>query len=122
MTDAQSPGPLDQTALTSLLDMVGGDNGFLAEMIDTFLTEGPALLAEMESAVVARDAPTLRRAAHTLKSNSRTFGALRLGDLCQQIEERAAAGQLDGLPDQVQAAAHELATVTPALRGTRETS
>jgi HPt (histidine-containing phosphotransfer) domain-containing protein len=122
MTDAQSPGPLDQTALTSLLDMVGGDNGFLAEMIDTFLTEGPALLAEMESAVVAGDAPALRRAAHTLKSNSRTFGALRLGDLCQQIEEQAAAGQLDGLPDQVQAAARELATVTPALRGKREAS
>jgi HPt (histidine-containing phosphotransfer) domain-containing protein len=119
---AQSSGPLDQSALTALLDMVGGDGGFLTEMIDTFLTEAPALIAEMESAVAAKDAQTLRRAAHTLKSNSRTFGALHLGDLCQQIEERAAAAQLEGLPDLIRAAAAELATVAPALRGERKAS
>jgi HPt (histidine-containing phosphotransfer) domain-containing protein len=119
MTDAQSPGPLDQSALTSLLDMVGGDDGFLAEMIDTFLTEGPALLAEMESAVAAGDAPTLRRAAHTLKSNGRTFGALRLGDISQQIEERAAAGQIDDVAGLIRDAATELARVAAALRAER---
>ena len=51
---------------------------FLAEMIDTFLDDAPGLMAEIEGAVASGDAAALRRAAHTLKSNSRTFGALRL--------------------------------------------
>ena len=66
--------------------------------------------------VVYDDAPGLRRAAHTLKSNARTFGAMTLGEVCQAIEESAARGELDGL---VERARSECPAVVAALENAR---
>ncbi len=96
MNDPDTPAMLDREALADLREMVGGDQGFLAEMIDTFLDDGPARLAEMETATLTGDTPGLRRAAHTLKSNFRTFGASVMADRCQRIEDLAASGDLMG--------------------------
>ena len=52
----------------------------------TFLEEAPAMLAELRDALAAGDADTFRRAAHSLKSNSHTFGALALGALARDLE------------------------------------
>ena len=38
----------------------------------------------------------LRRAAHTLKSNAKNFGATALAELCQELENRAKDGELEG--------------------------
>lgn len=43
------------------------------------------------------DAEVARRAAHTLKGNGRTFGALELASLCQDAEAAAGAGDLDAV-------------------------
>ena len=51
--------------------------------MDTFLEDAPALLAELRSARAAADADRFRRAAHSLKSNSHTFGATALGALAR---------------------------------------
>jgi HPt (histidine-containing phosphotransfer) domain-containing protein len=99
--------------------LVGGDPEFLAEMIDTFLDDGPKLVAEMQTTAVTGDAATLRRAAHTLKSNSRTFGASALADFCQEIEERAATGKLDELAPLVARVVANYADVAAALRAER---
>jgi HPt (histidine-containing phosphotransfer) domain-containing protein len=90
-------GVIDRSALDALIETTGGDPDFFAEMIDTFLADSPQLVAEMQTATSSADTQALRRAAHTLKSNSRTFGASALADLCQEIEGRAATGGLDGL-------------------------
>ena len=44
------------------------------------------MLAELRSARAAGDAERFRRAAHSLKSNSNTFGALALGALARELE------------------------------------
>ena len=44
------------------------------------------MLAELRSAHAAGAAERFRRAAHSLKSNSNTFGALRLGALARDLE------------------------------------
>jgi HPt (histidine-containing phosphotransfer) domain-containing protein len=54
--------------------------------VDTFLEEAPAMLAELRDARAAVDADRFRRAAHSLKSNSHTFGALALGALARDLE------------------------------------
>ena len=56
------------------------------ELVDTFLTEAPLMLASLDRALAARDAGEFRRAAHSLKSNSNTFGALALGALARDLE------------------------------------
>jgi HPt (histidine-containing phosphotransfer) domain-containing protein len=44
------------------------------------------MLAELRAARAATDADRFRRAAHSLKSNSHTFGALALGALARDLE------------------------------------
>jgi HPt (histidine-containing phosphotransfer) domain-containing protein len=93
------PDVLDGAALDALTEMTGGDPAFLAELIDTYLADAKELRATMRQALAAGDAPELRRAAHSLKSNSATFGAATLAGLCHDLEERGKSGALDGAAD-----------------------
>ena len=44
------------------------------------------MLAELRSAQATGTADAFRRAAHSIKSNSHTFGATKLGDMARDIE------------------------------------
>jgi HPt (histidine-containing phosphotransfer) domain-containing protein len=110
---------LDQAALDTLLESVGGDREFLGELIDTFFEDTPAQLAGMRQALEAGRAEELRRAAHSLKANSLNFGALALAEICRDLEEKGKAGALaDAAPLAAQAEA-EYARVKPALEAVR---
>jgi signal transduction histidine kinase/DNA-binding response OmpR family regulator/HPt (histidine-containing phosphotransfer) domain-containing protein len=87
-------GVLDPAALAQLRE-TAGDASLMRELIDAFLQNAPGLVGEL----AADEAEVVRRAAHTLKSNARTFGATELADLCQKLEERARAGELDAGPE-----------------------
>lgn len=114
--DSVAPAALDRAALDELTEMTGGDAAFLAELVDTFFADGQILLDEMAEAMAGGDAATLRRAAHTLKSNSRTFGATALSDLCQELEGRAAAGELGAVSDLIERVGAEYPAVVAALQ------
>ena len=77
---------IDETTFRELQDAAGAD--FVAELVGTFLEEAPGMLAELRAAWAACDAERFRRAAHSLKSNSHTFGATALGALAREIELR----------------------------------
>jgi HPt (histidine-containing phosphotransfer) domain-containing protein len=87
---------IDQAALDNLLETTGGDPAFLVELIDIYLTDSVGLLATMRQAVSGANAVELRRAAHSLKSNSASFGAGRLAGLCQELEDQARDEPLEG--------------------------
>jgi PAS domain S-box-containing protein len=89
----QAAGVLDAGALEELRQM--GGPAFLGELTDTFLASAPSLVETLRSARAEGNAEELRRGAHTLKSNARTFGATKLAELCRQLEAMAAAGTLD---------------------------
>jgi HPt (histidine-containing phosphotransfer) domain-containing protein len=115
-----SSGPLDSTALTTLLDATGGDPAFLAEMIDAYLADSTALFGTIDAALAGGRPAELQRAAHSLKSNSATFGAMALAEICKGIEERCKSGRLDAdLPGLVEAARAEYAQVRDVLETTR---
>ena len=61
-------------------------DAFVTELVGTFLEEAPRMLAELRSAREAGAAERFRRAAHSLKSNGNTFGALRLGAMARELE------------------------------------
>jgi PAS domain S-box-containing protein len=65
-----------------------------ANLLRQFLESAPVRIAEMERSVAAADAPVVRRAAHTLKSNAASFGAQRLAERCRQLEHQARDGSL----------------------------
>ncbi|HET7096258.1 MAG TPA: Hpt domain-containing protein [Casimicrobiaceae bacterium] len=75
---------IDRATFDELKDTAGAD--FVVELIDTFLVEGPAMLDELRRALAAKEADTFRRTAHSLKSNSNTFGALTLGAMARELE------------------------------------
>ena len=90
---------IDQAVYAELQDTAGAE--FVAELVDTFLEETPGMLAELRSARAENHAERFRRAAHSLKSNSNTFGALRLGALARELElkglDTVAARDVDAL-------------------------
>lgn len=67
-----------------LCDAMGAD--FAAELLDTFLSEVPAMLATLKAAADAQDEDSYRRAAHSIKSNAEIFGATALADLSRHME------------------------------------
>jgi len=75
---------IDLVRYAELQDTAGAD--FVVELVDTFLQEAPTMLGELRAARSAGDADRFRRAAHSLKSNSHTFGALALGALARDLE------------------------------------
>ena len=87
--------PIDRETLRRFVETMGDDDpGFVQEMIDQFLTDAPALVATLRDGLAAGDADTVRRAAHTLKSNANTFGAHDLGSRCAALEMAAKDGDL----------------------------
>jgi histidine phosphotransfer protein HptB len=78
------PDAIDLAVFRELQDTAGAD--FVTELVDTFFEEAPAMLAELRNARAAADAERFRRAAHSLKSNSNTFGATTLGKLARTLE------------------------------------
>jgi HPt (histidine-containing phosphotransfer) domain-containing protein len=75
---------IDLSTFAELQEAAGAE--FVTELVGTFLGEAPAILAEMRRAQEAGAADTFRRAAHSIKSNSHTFGATRLGTLARDLE------------------------------------
>ena len=108
------PPTIDNAVFAELQDTAGAD--FVAELVDTFLDEAPTMLAELRAARLSPAGPSadaFRRAAHSLKSNGQTFGALPLAELARALE-------LGGLPaDAAPLAAleAEYARAAAALRG-----
>jgi HPt (histidine-containing phosphotransfer) domain-containing protein len=99
----------------------GGDSAFVAELIDTFLKESPQLMAQLRDAAAGGDVESLRRSAHTLKSNSAEFGASALSALCRGIEDMAKNRSLQGVLDRVSEAEKEYQRARSALETLRRT-
>jgi signal transduction histidine kinase/DNA-binding response OmpR family regulator/HPt (histidine-containing phosphotransfer) domain-containing protein len=91
-------GDFDPSAITKLLDLVGGSKADLAELIGSFLVETPPLMLNLRRALELSDTELLRRTAHTLKSSARDFGAMQLSQLGQQLEMLAKENNLSGAP------------------------
>ena len=88
---------------------------FVTELVDTFLEEAPTMLAELRAAQAAGAADVFRRAAHSLKSNSHTFGATALGALARDLELGgliADTGPLDALEAEYRRVAAALAELS----------
>jgi CheY-like chemotaxis protein/HPt (histidine-containing phosphotransfer) domain-containing protein len=94
----QAPPPaLDASVLAQLRMTLG--HAATAEIVETFLAEGPELFAALHLAVEHGDSDGLRRAAHTLKSNAATFGAAGLEELCRELEAIGEAGAVGDAKD-----------------------
>jgi HPt (histidine-containing phosphotransfer) domain-containing protein len=68
-----------------------GRDGFLSDLLQTFLGDSRAHREAMQVALAVDDHKAVRERAHTLKGASRSIGALALGDACEALEHAARA-------------------------------
>ena len=107
---------IDAATFAELQASAGAD--FVGELVDTFLEEAPIMLAGMKGALAAGQAEPFRRAAHSLKSNANTFGALVLGQAARELELGGLdAGKAPGALDRLD---REYERARAALMGLRD--
>jgi HPt (histidine-containing phosphotransfer) domain-containing protein len=109
---------IDRATFDELKDTAGAE--FVFELVDTFLVEGPAMLDDLRRALAAKDADKFRRAAHSLKSNSNTFGARTLGAMARDLEVNGLDAALEASPGALDALAREYSLAAAALKALRD--
>ncbi len=120
MNDNQSASmpayrPNDSSDIMDLdraLRRLDGDEGLLVDLIGFFLEDYPSLVVKMEESATANDAPSLERAAHSMKGLVANFDASIARDIAQQIETAAKQRELHGISNLIndlKSAASELA-------------
>src|SRR4029079_11859900 len=67
--------PIDAMAFANLLEMTGGDQAFVDELVDTYLQEGASLVDRLRTAAATGAGDDLMRAAHSLKTQHQKLGA-----------------------------------------------
>jgi HPt (histidine-containing phosphotransfer) domain-containing protein len=88
-------GVIDRDVLNKLLEAVGGDGEFLTELLETYFKDSPQLFTSMHESLVRGDSEEFRRAAHSLKSNSANFGAVKLSQQAKALEDMGKANNLE---------------------------
>ncbi len=91
---AEAVAILDCTVLDSIREMQAPDDDLVGRVIGLFVETAPRQLAKLHQCV-ARPGETaaIASAAHALKSMCRNIGALRMGELCEVIEDDARASR-----------------------------
>ncbi len=107
---------IDTQVLESLLDMLGGDQEALAEIINCYLFESPKIVAAIQTSVTIPDAETLFKTAHSFKSSSASVGALNLFQLCLELESKGKSGNLEGVEELVSQMVNEYKQVEMAFK------
>jgi CheY-like chemotaxis protein/HPt (histidine-containing phosphotransfer) domain-containing protein len=73
-----------------------GEPDFVQETIDLYLSNAPTLIEDIHQAVAQGQADGLRHAAHTLKGNSNSLGAIQMGALSLELEKIGRSGTVEG--------------------------
>jgi PAS domain S-box-containing protein len=84
--------PILDWAMCALKDLVGDDPDTLAEFLNYFHVIAIEISAEIIAAIRNGEVIRVGDAAHKLKSSAFSVGAIRLGDLCAQLESAGKSG------------------------------
>ena len=99
---------LDQTALKQVKDTLGKQaETMFQKLLQDFFDDGVRLLVDARRALDEKNFPDLRRAAHTLKSTSATFGAMALSAVSRELEQLARQETLEGASELIEQAERE---------------
>ncbi|HEX7440556.1 MAG TPA: Hpt domain-containing protein [Caldimonas sp.] len=117
---AHDPGAdavLDAEALRRLRELdPTGANRLLERVFEAFEASVVRLLPQMHAAHKAGDHAGVRHVVHTLKSSSASIGAIKLSQLCAEIEGMIRLDNFEGLAARIDRMDHETAVVLQALK------
>ena len=116
---ASSEGGID---IDELLERVGGDPDFLAELIDVFHRDYPQQLREIGQAVASGDAESLAQRSHALKGALSALSAIDAENKAAALESMGRAGNLTGAERAYGDLNEELSRTIASLVSLRETA
>jgi HPt (histidine-containing phosphotransfer) domain-containing protein len=111
--------PIDPHAIAALRAIAPDEPNFLRELIDVFLADTPARLADMTRALEQSNAELLTRAAHSVKGSACNFGATLLVELAAELENIGRAAAWSDAAARLPAAREEFERVAAALQQLR---
>jgi signal transduction histidine kinase/CheY-like chemotaxis protein/HPt (histidine-containing phosphotransfer) domain-containing protein len=118
-----APPVLDPAALQRLRGTLGKQaDAMLPALIDDFVQDAPRLIADAQRSWEQGQLAELRRAAHTLKSGSATFGAMALSALARELEYSARDGTLERVEELLAQIQSEYLQAKAALEALRKES
>jgi CheY-like chemotaxis protein len=85
-----------------LLKSFDGDEAILQELVVDFSEAWPGYISDMRSSLAKSDLNAVEIGAHTLKGLTATFKAMGVRDLAYKLEQKAAAGDTEGLEQSIQ--------------------
>ncbi len=114
--DDLPPSGVDAAALDALRALRRGTSSVLARALRSYLETTPRMLAELRDALTSDRGADARRIAHTLKSSSKSLGALRFSELCRAAESVLSTGSATLDPVVLDALENEYAHVESRLK------
>jgi HPt (histidine-containing phosphotransfer) domain-containing protein len=115
--DGSTNEVLDAQAIARLRELdPSGEGKLLQRVLQAFETSVARLLPQLKEARASGDLATVRHVAHTLKSSSASIGALKLSQLCADIEIMVRESRAERLDDAIDAMILQLGIVPEALK------
>ena len=100
----------------ALLADFGGNSALMAEVIRVFLSDAPAQMEALRTAVAAGDAAAIAAAAHALKGSVGLFSKGAAYEAARTLEYAARAGELADLRNSYTRILDDLSRVTEDLK------
>lgn len=114
---SRAPAVLDQGSIEKLRELdPRGENHLIERVVKAFDGSVSRLLSQLNEAAGRSDLTQVRHVAHTLKSSSASIGALKLSQICAEIEAMVRQNQTEGLDERLALMNSEIVKVQAALK------
>lgn len=111
---------IDIPTYDQLKDLMGAD--FVADLIETYLTETGALIEQLKQALISNEAASFGRYAHSIKSSSASLGALTLSQHARELEMMGKGSDLTGAGEKLENLSLDFVSVKHKLEELRDGS
>ncbi|WP_027856392.1 response regulator [Marinobacterium jannaschii] len=111
----QSPTQRSRIDLAAITSVIGDDPDAIREVIEDFLGVIEPIKRLIGEACSGRDAGAIVEASHRFKSNSRSVGAHRLGDICEELESVSERCEWDAVQSSIVKMNDEIVLVRKGL-------
>jgi two-component system, sensor histidine kinase and response regulator len=112
--------PIDRRLLDNISSLQReGAQDILGKVIDHYITRSPDFIRKLQEGVAANDGEVMRSIAHSFKSGSANLGALRLAEICAEMERCGGTNTMEMNKEILARIESEYEVVTSALVAVR---
>ena len=96
----EASSPIDRTVLDTLRELqIDGEPDIIKEITDRYLRSSEPLVTNLRQAVIDKNFEVAHNSAHSLKSSSANVGALKLSEVCKELEINCKETKYDNAED-----------------------